>query len=91
MFDAINKLKYNRSLLKKKSYFTMADEYRSGTVRAGLTYKKATPEQLKQLRESIIKKHRREAIIKAAAMLASVLILIGIVWVGDYCIEMWFG
>ncbi len=91
MLDAINRLKYNRSLLKKKSYFTMADAYRNAQIRAGLTYKKATPEELQKLRRSIIEKHRREAFLKVVSMIVSVLIFIGLVWIGDYCIEIWFG
>jgi preprotein translocase subunit SecE len=74
--DMVNMISYNTGLLKNRTYFDVAEEYRSEQKRKGLTYKTATPEQLKQLKDELREDRKRQQIKQLAILVFSFLVVI---------------
>ena len=70
----INTLKYNRSLLKRKGYFKLKEEYLELKRGEGLEFKKASPWELQQLRKKLIERRKRQTIMKLLVLAVSLLI-----------------
>ena len=79
IYDMIGRLKNNASLLKKPGYFKVKEELRRVTGKSVYRYKKATPEQLTEIRKKLIKQRKKRLLKATGYMFFSILLAFAIV------------
>ncbi|HRZ41698.1 MAG TPA: hypothetical protein P5228_03235 [Bacteroidales bacterium] len=60
ILDMIGTVRYNKSLLKKKSYFKIRKDYHWVLKRKNLHYHHCSPKDLEEIRKLVIQKRKRD-------------------------------
>lgn len=79
-FNMISSLRGNNSLLKKKGYFQIRKEYLNAARSERIDIKKATPEQLRAVRQKIILSNQVEQKRKIIALIISLVLTPLVMW-----------
>jgi hypothetical protein len=89
IFDMIARLKANQALRNKKSYFKTMQDYMNVTGGQKLSFREATQEELKAIRE---KKNRQQEMQKTIfARIITIILTTGLIWLLVIGIMMLFG
>ena len=86
----ISSLRGNKSLVKKKGFFLLRNEYLKAADSQRLDLKKATPQQLKAIRKKMIADNKREFRNKILALFLSVVGGPVVLWLIIYIGRWWF-
>ena len=85
IYDMIGRLKNNASILKKPGYFKTKEELLKVSGKTVYEFKKASPEQLHEIRNRLILSRKKRIVISiislgTACIVASAIILLLINW-----------
>ncbi len=68
IMDMIGTVRYNKSLLKKKSYFKIRKDYHWVLNRKNIQYQHCTPEDLEEIREKVLLKRKKDLMLTLTAL-----------------------
>ncbi len=81
IFEMINRLKNNNSLLNKPRYFDDAKKDLRIHAKIAHLETKATPQQLKKIREKLEEQRQRALALNVVALIVGVVVTCAIAWV----------
>jgi len=88
VFDMIANLKRNNSYLGRKSYFETKIDYKKAAVKQHIDDpKKATPQQLRAIRENVVKNRKKDTIKRISIFVVSLIITVLVLVFAAYRIK----